>query len=119
VPQAIPASLKRYGLSQIINHLLGLGEMHRWAGRTRPSRRWTSQPAHGDGAPPSPRISNTPAPAEPARPFDFIVNGELVRKSLDKHLLEHNISPEAVVEVEYVPAIAPPEPKASIPHDDW
>jgi hypothetical protein len=24
--QAIPASLKRYGLSQIINHLLSLGE---------------------------------------------------------------------------------------------
>jgi ribosome biogenesis protein YTM1 len=57
--------------------------------------------------------------ADPARPFDFIVDGELVRKSLDKHLLEHNISPEAVVEVEYVPAVAPPEPKSSIPHDDW
>jgi ribosome biogenesis protein YTM1 len=66
-----------------------------------------------DGALPSTR------PADPARPFDFIVDGELVRKSLDKHLLEHNISPEAVVEVEYVPAVAPPEPKASIPHDDW
>jgi hypothetical protein len=26
------------------------------------------------------------------RPFDFIIDGELVRKSLEQHLLEHNIS---------------------------
>lgn len=57
--------------------------------------------------------------ADPARPFDFIINGELVRKSLEKHLLAHEISAEAVVEVEYVPAVAPPEPKNAIPHDDW
>ncbi len=66
--------------------------------------------------------AHVPAPrslADPARPFDFIIDGELVRKSLEKHLLEHEISPEAVLEVEYVPAMAPPEPKSSIPHDDW
>lgn len=83
VPQtevAVPASLKRYGLSQIINHLLAL---------------------------------------EPVRPFDFIIDGELLRKSLEQHLLEHNISPESVVEIEYVPAVVPPEPKSAIPQDDW
>jgi ribosome biogenesis protein YTM1 len=61
----------------------------------------------------------TRSPADPARPFDFIIDGELVRKSLEQHLLEHELSPEAVIEVEYVPAVAPPEPKSSIPHDDW
>jgi hypothetical protein len=32
-------------------------------------------------------------PADPARPFDFIIDGELLRKSLQQHLLEHDISP--------------------------
>lgn len=31
--------------------------------------------------------------SEPAKPFDFIIDGELLRKSLEQHLLEHNISP--------------------------
>eukprot|EP00775_Hariotina_reticulata_P001760 gene1760-2100_t len=77
---AVPASLKRYGLSQIINHLLAL---------------------------------------DPARPFDFIIAGELVRKSLQQHLLDHSISPELLVEVEYVPAVVPPEPRSAMPQDDW
>lgn len=34
--QAVPASLKRYGLSQIINHLLALGEGASEASMTRP-----------------------------------------------------------------------------------
>lgn len=31
--------------------------------------------------------------ADPVRPFDFIIDDELMRKSLEQHLLEHNISP--------------------------
>jgi hypothetical protein len=31
--------------------------------------------------------------ADPVRPFDFIIDDELLRKSLEQHLLEHNISP--------------------------
>lgn len=30
--------------------------------------------------------------ADPPRPFDFLVNGELVRKTLEKHLLDHQLS---------------------------
>ena len=30
--------------------------------------------------------------AEPVRPFDFLINGELVRLSLEKHLLARDIS---------------------------
>jgi ribosome biogenesis protein YTM1 len=33
------------------------------------------------------------------RPFDFIIDGELLRKSLEQHLLEHNISPVSLAGV--------------------
>ncbi|GFR50504.1 hypothetical protein Agub_g12769, partial [Astrephomene gubernaculifera] len=79
-PVAVPATLKRYGLSQIINHLLAL---------------------------------------DPPRPFDFLVDGELLRRSLEQHLLGHNMSAESTLEVEYVPAVVPPPHKNSTPHDDW
>jgi hypothetical protein len=35
-------------------------------------------------------LSYTP---DPPRPFDFVIDGELLRKSLEQHLLEHKISP--------------------------
>ncbi|KIZ06505.1 hypothetical protein MNEG_1452 [Monoraphidium neglectum] len=54
---AVPSSLKRYGLSQVINHLLAL---------------------------------------DPPRPFDFLIDGELLRKSLAQHLLDHGLSPTGV-----------------------
>ncbi|EFJ47549.1 hypothetical protein VOLCADRAFT_105104 [Volvox carteri f. nagariensis] len=79
-PVAVPASLKRYGLSQIINHLLAL---------------------------------------DPPRPFDFLADGELIRKSLEQHLLSHSLSAESTLEVEYVPAVVPPQQKSSKPLDDW
>nr|ARO50093.1 WD40 protein [Yamagishiella unicocca] len=79
-PVAVPSTLKRYGLSQIINHLLAL---------------------------------------DYPRPFDFLVDGELVRRSLEQHLLGHNLSAESTLEVEYVPAVVPPQQKSSTPHDDW
>jgi ribosome biogenesis protein YTM1 len=53
------------------------------------------------------------------RPFDFLVDGELLRLSLHKHLLAKQISAETVLRVEYVPAVLPPEPKEQHPHDDW
>ncbi|KAK9808947.1 hypothetical protein WJX72_006809 [[Myrmecia] bisecta] len=79
-PVAVPASLTRYGLSQIINHLLAL---------------------------------------EPARPFDFLINGELVRIPLEKFLLAHDISAESTLQVEYIFAVVPPQFKEQLPHDDW
>jgi hypothetical protein len=38
-------------------------------------------------------LSVTLLHADPARPFDFIIDGELLRKSLQQHLLEHDLSP--------------------------
>ena len=60
-----------------------------------------------------------PLAADPPRPFDFLVGGELLRLSLKKHLLAKAVSAETVLEVEYVPAVLPPRPKEEHPHDDW
>ncbi|GAX79465.1 hypothetical protein CEUSTIGMA_g6906.t1 [Chlamydomonas eustigma] len=79
-PVAVPVSLKRLGLSQIVNSLLNL---------------------------------------EPSRPFDFLINDELLRKSLQQHLLDNELSTEATLIIEYIPAVVPPQPKQSTPHDDW
>jgi len=78
--QTVPANLARYGLSQIINHLLSL---------------------------------------DPQRPFDFLIDGELLRVSLHKHLLARQLTTEAVLEVEYFPAVLPPTPKEEERHEDW
>lgn len=39
--------------------------------------------------------------ADPPRPFDFLIDGELVRKSLEQHLLAHNLSAVGVLSVSY------------------
>eukprot|EP00873_Tetraselmis_striata_P017687 jgi/Tetstr1/437951/TSEL_026581.t1 len=79
-PVSLPASLTRYGLSQIVNHLLSL---------------------------------------DPPRPFDFLVDGELVRTPLHQLLLSKAISAESVLTIEYLPAVVPPTSKQQCPHDDW
>ena len=52
-------------------------------------------------------------------PFDFLVGSEFLRASLSKHLSERGISTETVIDVEYVEAMAPPDPPTTLPHDDW
>eukprot|EP00897_Mesotaenium_endlicherianum_P005871 jgi/Mesen1/5311/ME000264S04333 len=79
-PYAVPARLTRYGLSEVVNTILGL---------------------------------------EKVQPFDFLVDGELVRSSLEKLLISKGLSAESILVVEYIPAVVPPEPKQSIVHDDW
>ena len=72
------------------------------------------------GAHPSP-LGTAPSccAADPPRPFDFLIDGEILRRSLHKHLLAGRVSAEAVLEVEYVPAVLPPKPREDLPHDDW
>jgi hypothetical protein len=38
---------------------------------------------------------------------------------LNEFLLFLIVLQELVVEVEYVPAVVPPEPKSALPQDDW
>ncbi|CEP60179.1 Ytm1p LALA0_S01e04808g [Lachancea lanzarotensis] len=75
-----PVSLKRYGLSEIVNHLL--------------------------------------KPDSPV-PFDFLIDGELLRTSLDVYLTKKGLSSESLLNVEYTRAVLPPSYLKSFNNDDW
>lgn len=51
--------------------------------------------------------------------FDFLIEGELLRQTLQEHLEAHNIAQEKVVLVEYVEKCPPPLPIDTLVHDDW
>ena len=79
-PIYAPISLKRYGLSEIVNHLLEL---------------------------------------ETAVPFDFLIDGELLRTSLQDYLTRKGLSSESSLNVEYTRAVLPPSYLASFNNEDW
>ena len=53
------------------------------------------------------------------RPFDFLLNNELLRGSLAKGLVRYGISGESVVTLEYIECIPPPQPECMHAHKDW
>ncbi|KAH7554485.1 hypothetical protein JRO89_XS12G0224000 [Xanthoceras sorbifolium] len=54
-----------------------------------------------------------------SEPFDFLINGELVRMSLEQFLLAKGISAEKVLEIEYIKAVVPQKEEEPCLHDDW
>ncbi|KAK4409824.1 Ribosome biogenesis protein WDR12 [Sesamum angolense] len=52
-------------------------------------------------------------------PFDFLIDDELVRMSLEEFLLAKGISAEKVLEIEYIKAVAPRKQEEPSLHDDW
>ncbi|KAJ4707310.1 Ribosome biogenesis protein WDR12-like [Melia azedarach] len=52
-------------------------------------------------------------------PFDFLINGELVRMSLEQFLLAKGISAEKILEIEYIKAVVPQKEEEPSLHDDW
>lgn len=52
-------------------------------------------------------------------PFEFLVNGNYLRTSIDEYLTESGTSTENVLTIEYVRARIPPRYIASFEHDDW
>lgn len=42
-------------------------------------------------------------------PFDFLLDGVLVRDTLEAHMASHSISAEDVVSLEYIPVLLPPK----------
>ena len=87
---AIPASASRYGLSQTVNALLAAAAS-----------------------------SGQEGGVEGKRVFDFLVEGELLRGNLNRHLEKRGLSVEKTVEIEYFFAIEPPEPSLDLPQPDW
>src|SRR5690348_12572979 len=80
----VPVTLKRYGLSEIVNQVL--------------------------------QSQNV---LEKTIPFDFLVNNQLLRSSLNDFLTSQGLSSESVVTIEYTRSILPPTFLASFNHDDW
>lgn len=65
------------------------------------------------------RLVNEALELEKPIPFDFIINGKLLRVSLSEYLSSHNISTETTIELEYVPIIGKPQEISSDDHPDW
>ena len=54
-----------------------------------------------------------------ARPFDFLLEGVLVRGSLGQALAKQGMTGEVVATLEYVECLPPPQPEQSCAHEDW
>ena len=51
--------------------------------------------------------------------FDFLIDGEIVRGSLEGHISERNLAVENVIRIEYVVRDPPPALLDEFEHDDW
>jgi ribosome biogenesis protein len=51
--------------------------------------------------------------------FDFLVNGEYLRTSLDEYLQKHNTSSEQLLQVEYILSATKPSLIKQYPTDEW
>jgi ribosome biogenesis protein YTM1 len=56
---------------------------------------------------------------EKPQPFDFLINTEFIRTSIEKHIRKHNVKEEQFIVVEYTEAVVPPERELECEHDDW
>ena len=52
-------------------------------------------------------------------PFEFLINGQFLRTSIDDFLTKFGISAETTLNVEYTRALVPPLHVSSFEHDDW
>ncbi|KAJ5035339.1 uncharacterized protein L3040_007814 [Drepanopeziza brunnea f. sp. 'multigermtubi'] len=58
---------------------------------------------------------NTEAPI----PFDFLINGNFLRTTLEEYLTANGLSSETTLDLQYVRSLIPPLYEASFEHDDW
>ncbi|KAG7661898.1 YTM1 [[Candida] subhashii] len=86
-PLFVPVSLKRFGLSEVVNHLL--------------------------------EKDNEDQDENKVIPFDFLIDGVLLRTSIQEYLTKNGLSNEAFLTLEYTRAILPPSFLASFNNDDW
>ncbi|ODV95244.1 hypothetical protein PACTADRAFT_49993 [Pachysolen tannophilus NRRL Y-2460] len=80
-PLFVPVSLKRFGLSEVVNHLLGndLKQI----------------------------------------PFDFLIEGDLLKSSIEEYLTVKGLSSETFLSLEYTRSVLPPSFLGSFSNEDW
>jgi len=81
-PIAVPVTLRRYGLSEIINHLLGFGT----EARLRPGAAHLLLVLT-----PLQKAASVP-PTEKPVPFEFFINGQILRTTLQAFFEANNTS---------------------------
>ena len=65
-------------------------------------------------------INTTSGESATPTPFDFIIEGELLRTTLDNWVKNRrNGDFESVINVEYIQSLLPPKQLESFPQDDW
>ena len=98
-PLAVPVALNRRGLSEVINHLRGPGSGSKGAAAEEEGEEGNKTNAGG---------------------YDFVIENQLLRCSLDKFLRATGLSTEVTVNVEYYRTLqAPVEGPRSKPEDAW
>ncbi|PWN31206.1 WD40 repeat-like protein [Meira miltonrushii] len=90
VPYLVPTTWRRTQLSTLVNRLLQQGVN-----------------------------DEDTAAATKSIPFDFIIDGQLLRVSLDQYLQSKELTEESTLEIEYVRSTLPPTFTAAFEHDDW
>ena len=91
-PIAVPASIRKRGLSAVVNHLLD---------RKVPKEDDNSEHQDDDS-------DDDDENKLPAIPFDFILNDKLLRLPLDSAARKEGLSTEHALEIQYFPARLPP-----------
>ena len=65
------------------------------------------------------RLVNEALGLEKPVPFDFILDGKLLRVSLSEYMSNHGISAETTLTLEYIPIISRPDEKSTEELPDW
>jgi len=103
-PIAVPASVRKNGLSAVVNHLLD---------RKAPKDDDAVSDSDDDS-------SNDGSEKLPAIPFDFLLNDKLLRLPLDSAARKEGLSTEHALELQYFPARLPPKKEGESENlPDW
>jgi ribosome biogenesis protein YTM1 len=89
-PIAVPASIRKKGLSAVVNHLLD---------RKVPTEDDDDEDVD---------VDDDDDTKLPAIPFDFLLNDKLLRLPLDSAVRKEGLSTERAIEIQYFPARVPP-----------
>ncbi|PWN49025.1 WD40 repeat-like protein [Violaceomyces palustris] len=94
-PYMLPTDWRRTHLSTLVNKLIN-----------------TSSTSQDD-------TSSSSSTTNASIPFDFIVDGQLLRTSLQDYIQSNGLTNESTLNIEYIRSTLPPTYVAAFEHDDW